>query len=844
MSIFLKHILGNIKENIGRTALILISLFGVGLIISVSLGLTFSISQMIDAMSNTAGGFQYIVSSSTEEDITYERVKHVNYDFDYLGVPEYNYGYIYDKDNDKYISSPLVGFNLEYAKKLGLVEVEKEKNIELNNNEIIIAKSYANKYNLKLNDTLEYFDEDGNSHLFKIKYIAKDSGAFVGGAFTAVSIVTTEDDYLNISNKDKIKYNFLCLNYLGHKKIDTVTKELYDIEDDYGLDFSVKSSTGVLEFAGNYIKIGVIVIILVIVVVFFTINSIVKIIMNERIPIIGTFRSIGASSKKMNSILIAEMAMYGLIGGVGGAFVGVGLTKAFFLMFEVVGETMGIEINMISFEKYSAYIILLTIIFLVLFQIALSISEIYKSSKISIKDCIFNKHESIYKYTFTKVIVGILSLIIGIISLVLVKRLTFIHSVISIILLFVAIAMLLPPFTKTLMKLFNRNDNPVMEMSKNTIVNNKLQISSNIIVAVMMAISLISFSLLNYSVKSYKSKIDMVKSDIYISSSFESIKIIPELAGVDGVEKLASLYTTNLASMYNEMTFANHKVDSLYVIYSDNYKNLVDNSNILEIDSNLADNLKDNEVIVSNYFKDAYNLKLGDIVVVKGVTKEKRFTVETPYNLKIVGFTDTSKVNYMSIIMSKKMATDKIQTFDSNKFFIELKNEADYANVKKNLLKSVTYQLVEVYNQDEYKEKINKDMKDAYENIAIVILVIVGIALIGIINNQSVSFMERKKEFAILYSTSMSRKQINNMLSKELLLSYMISSLFSVFFTLMLIRLLRYVISTLGIYIPLSFNIFGIVVLLLIVAFIMIIIYLLMKRKIKRMNIVEEIKYE
>ena len=50
MRIFLKHIMRNIKENIGRTSLILVSLFGVGLLISISLGLCFSCRSLWDSM--------------------------------------------------------------------------------------------------------------------------------------------------------------------------------------------------------------------------------------------------------------------------------------------------------------------------------------------------------------------------------------------------------------------------------------------------------------------------------------------------------------------------------------------------------------------------------------------------------------------------------------------------------------------------------------------------------------------------------------------------------------------------------------------------------------------------
>lgn len=845
MKIFLKHILRNIRDNVSRTTLILVSLFGVGVIISIAFGAIFTLDSLITSIRNSMSSVQYIVYSSTEEKITYDRVKQTNNDFAYLGVPEYNYGYIYDTEGNEFVSFPLVGLDLKNAEKLNSVVVKNTKDLVLGENEVIVSKSTADTYKLKEGDTLEYFDEDGNKHIFKIKYIANNSGFFNSFNVEGVSVVTNESEYLKISRKDKIEYDSLHLRYLGNKNIDKLTEELYSVEDDYGLDFTYISNTSVSDIFGNYIKIAVVAIVLVIVLVFFTVNSIVKIIMNERIPVIGTFRSVGASSKKMNSLLILEMATYGLIGGFLGSFIGVALIKGLFKIFELFGDTLMFDISMVNFEKYSVYTVVITVLFLILFQISLSISEIIKSNKISIKDCIFNKHDSVYKYSVVRFVVGIFCLVIGIISIIFINKLTFAYCVIGIISLFISVAMLLPIITKFLMKFVNKNNNPVTEMAKNTVVNNKLQISSNIIISVMLMISLVSFSGLSYLIDSYKSKLDMVKSSMYVFSMSEKINLNSSFAGIDGVEKSASLYVSTMANeMYDELTFANHKVSKLAFIYSDSYKNLVDNSNILDIDYNLADNLTDNEVIVSNYFKDKYNLKIGDIVVIKGTIKNKRFTYSLPLNLKIVGFADMSKIDYMAVILSEKVVTNEITTFDKNYYFIELAKDAKYNDVKKKVLSELTYETPEIKSQEEYVEDINEQMRGTYVDIAVVILVIIGIALIGIINNQSVSFMERKKEIATLYSTSMSRKQINNMMLKELLLSYVVSSLVSLFFTLILIVLLRYTISMLGVYIPLSFNLFGIVILLLIIALIMGVIYLVMKKKIRKMNVVEELKYE
>ena len=97
---------------------------------------------------------------------------------------------------------------------------------------------------------------------------------------------------------------------------------------------------------------------------------------------------------------------------------------------------------------------------------------------------------------------------------------------------------------------------------------------------------------------------------------------------------------------------------------------------------------------------------------------------------------------------------------------------------------------------------------------------------------------------AVLYSTCMSRSQLNKMIFTEVILSYLISAFVSIIFTMLFIRLLKQTLLMLNMYYPLRFNIISILVLLFIIGIIMMVIYLVMKRKIKKMNIVEELKYE
>ena len=99
MNILLKHITRNMKENVGRTTLIMLSLFVVSILVAIiTLGILFII-MMSDASSNLAS-FEYQIQSTTGEYILNDVVNEVKNEFNILAMPEMEYGYLIDKEGN------------------------------------------------------------------------------------------------------------------------------------------------------------------------------------------------------------------------------------------------------------------------------------------------------------------------------------------------------------------------------------------------------------------------------------------------------------------------------------------------------------------------------------------------------------------------------------------------------------------------------------------------------------------------------------------------------------------------------------------------------------------------
>ena len=515
MNILLKHITRNMKENVGRTTLIMLSLFVVSILVAIiSLCILF-IVMMSDASSNLAS-FEYQIQSTTGEYILNDVVDEVKTNFDILGMPEMEYGYLIDKDGN-YVSTELDGLQIKDAINFKFINIKGEDNVELNENETVITSKMAKNYNLKEGDEFDYYGRNGTKNTLKVKYIVNSLTSL-----SPIEIVTNEETYLKIRNKDEISYIMLFGTYKENNN--EINENIDKYETELGLNF-YKNDKSTSEMINSILYPAAIVGILVFAVIFVSLNSIVKIIINERISVIGTFRRIGTTKKQVIKMLILEMLMYTIIPAILGAGIGVVATKGMSSLVQVALTSFGANVK-IDIAKYILPISLITMGITIAFQMFLSIFELIKVSKMSIKDSIFNKHTSTYKYSITKIIFGLFFLGLGIVTIMKYNQLTYWYCLIGILSIFVSIALIVPTICKYLIKILEKSKNPVIAMATNTLKNSSLQINTNIIFIITVSVSLVIYSFFNYMSLVEKSKQNQVNSDIYVEEIGDGINAI------------------------------------------------------------------------------------------------------------------------------------------------------------------------------------------------------------------------------------------------------------------------------------------------------------------------------
>lgn len=848
MNLLLKHITRNMEENMGRTLLIMLSLFIVSILIAIiSVGILY-INILDDAFSKL-GSYDYVVQSTTGREFTDNTIKDMKEKFDIYAFSDLEYGSIQDKDGN-YISAELLGTNIKDLINFKFTEIN-EDNVELNENESLITSEIAEKYDLKKGNEFEYYGQNGKKNILKVKYIVEPLRMLN----EKIKIITNEETYLKIADEDNISYIILFVN----KKSDDITsEEIEKIETELGVSFIENNNTNLETTKREILYIGVIVSILLFAVIFVSLNSIVKIIINERIPVIGTFRSIGITKKQIISVLFTELLMYTIIPSLLGALAGIGIIKGISSFTEMMLNSFG-STEKINIVEYIFPISMITISITILFQMLLSMSELIKVSRMSIKDSIFNNQTSKYKYSIIKIIFGVFFLTLGIITVMKHKQLTYWYCLTGILSIFMSIALIVPTISKLLIKILEKSKNPIIIMATNTLKNSSLQINTNIIFVITVSVSLVTYSFFNYSSTIEKSKQNAVNADLYveeIGASYDTIyDKTNEFYKLENVKSVSSILDITVnKDIYDEIKFANHSIKEVHLVYSENYQDLMKDCNLLNVDVNSVNNLKKYEIIVSDYYKDIYGLKQGDTIVLKWKTIEENFEPETPINLKIVGFTDLSKIQNNTIIVSaglgKELNTLLFNGFSNAKYFINLKdnNSEAASETRKTIIKELGIKsngtTGNVFTKTGYINSVKENSKSMMRAMTITVIVIVGLSLVGIVNNQIVSFMERRRELATLYSIAMSRKQLKNMILIENMLAFVISTITSLVFYIIISKLVEYTLQILLIPISIKFTISGVLILLLIVTMILLEIQKSMREHIKNMNIVEEIKYE
>lgn len=818
MRIVLKHILKNIWEKKGRSLLIIVSLIISTTVFVLNLTMPNEIVIKVQETLRSIYG-ETDVGVGTVEPFSIDDVNLGNEKITYVGVSEIEIdiddkkAMVFGLDIDRSIDMKMLGSDIP----------------SLNKNETVINQKQADEYGYKIGDTIKFSVENQN-YEFKIVKIVSKKGLTAIELDCPVFIANLETVNA-IRNIETEKYDILYIDVENDENAKDFAEYLKENNDNYMVE-EVASIESIKEQMSFITYILIMVFAMATIMIFFVVSSLNNVIIAERMPVIGTFRSVGATKGKMNLILILENAVYGLIGGIIGVFVGFGINSNVASLFIT---TSGVELTSET-SKMTVGTMLIGIAFAVILEVLISIKAIIKANRKPIKDIIFDVQSTRYIIKKTSVIIGILLVAFAFILNYINKDMKLIPTLLSLVFLIVGCANLVPIIIRIislgLAKISKKLGWATGIISCKNIGYNKMIISSSrlIVVAISLILAILTVSV-SYTelITSFKYTVD--DCDIVIENVTKTAKEYNRLVEIDGVKKVNYMYCFgDMETTYNDGKKFNIFPTILGQQESRKY--------IKELDYKI-ENLKGNEIVIDEKYAERNDLKVNDIIKIKFGTLNKEL------EFKIVGFINSTyfSTSRNVIVMNLESYLENIKDVPMQ-VHIEAEEGTDIPKLKEKVEKNLKEIGIKISTTDEFLEF----QKEQVDGIMSIFYIIIGLAVIlsfiGIINNQIICFIQRRKELAVLNSTCMSRIQLKRMLRAETVISSAISCLIAVVVGFIATDMVETFLETLNMYVEMifdwnmTFKFIGIVFILLLFTLI------IPSRRMKKMNIVNEIKYE
>ena len=820
MKIILKHILRNMKEHKGRSLLIFFALLVSTSVFVISMTIPDDLTIKIeDTLRGIYGNTE--VSITTVDPFRIDDLK--------LNSRDFKYGGYVSVDGIDQNEKPIMlnGLNIETAKEFKIIGEDVK---DLGAYEIVVGKKTADKQNYKVGDVIR-FTKDNKTYSLVIKQIVNNKGlASISG--DDPMFFSNLDTARNISGTPSGYYDTILLDMKDNDKIDDFIEYFEDHNDNY----RISKTVDVKEIKEETQTIGTMMLMITLmatIMIYFVIGSLNKIVLAERIPIIGTFRRVGASRKKMNFILILENALYGLFAGFFGAILGTYLDSICSNVF-ISGDGIDISQKAVSI---SPSIIILGVIFAILLQVFIVTKEIIRTNKKPIKTLIFNTQNSRYRLRKRRTVIGFILLIASIVVFLTIKRLNVGLMGLCMICYMIGVSNTLPVVFILLSKLGSKickkfSMSTGLMCSKNMGYNKMIIASSRLVVS---AISLLSSIVLmsNSITKEFSSFREVTKGiDVMveeISKTNTEYEFLKNVKGVKEVNYLNSIFP-------DDVTYNNGKKFSMPPgFYAEEKRNT---NFIKEIDYKIS-NLKENEILIDEKYAYTNKIDKGDTLTITYGEYNKTFTY------KVVGYIDSSNhstarnmfaVNFNHMKNDLSLIPLQVQIVASDGYTAE-----ELKDIVKDSIKEVG---VKVYTTDEYITEQENQIAGITSIIYLIIGISVLLSFVGIINNQVISFISRKKELAILNSTCMNKTQIKKLLALETIIANFVALVIAFVVTILTTAFINGFLENIGLFINISFDPVVVIRFSVIIYVILLFTLFFPFKRLKKMNIVEEIKYE
>ena len=829
MGVFLKYISKNMLEKKGRLFLLIFSILCCTALLIMSLGLVDVLLDSFNQPQRIAAEGQDIAMTSngaspffSEEDIRGDV-------HDFRGSIRIT-GVINENDDLNYVTlNGLKGYSKDMV----------EGGIEDVNEEIcVISDRIAKDRGLKVGDKLT-IAVNGKKTGFTVKGIAANNGAFYADTKKNFAVMVPYS-YMNELLGAGGKYNYMTA------KIDSDDKSFENIEkavksfnekntDIAGFVLVNDSKDGSESITvGLYAMLSIVCIVCIII-----IYGAFKLIITERITVIGTFMSQGATRRKIEHILLIEALLYGLLGSAFGIGVGIGglaLLTRLISPLRDYGIYMPLRINGMH--------ILIGALFACLLSVISAFLPIRSIRKLQVKDVILNRTETQHKKGSVRFVVGLLLLGTAIASCFFKSEALDDLSILFMLAGIVGMLMMSRKFIKIVSdKLAGAfRGNTTVFLSLNSIKTSKL-LRGNITLLVLSLSSVLLIASIGTSMTElvkggYEQLIyDYQLNNVIVSNSDKanSDLLVERIGQIDGIDP----------DRICTMTYETVKFDDNFAVIM-----AADPTKFCEYCEYLQLRKGETGEQYARYEADQGNVIMVSRSVLKKLDKKVGNSLEIEVNgrkqdFEIVGSFDGKALNGGTTILMRETTLKKAFNIkESSAMVFFRKPGVTEEQVDKQLrsaagdLGAVIYTKQEMLDDNVRNNAMIVDILSIFTYLALII------ASIGIFNNISICFAQRRKEFAVMASVGMNSGRRRNLILSESMISVIWSVVASIPYTILLCKLTERVLLMSDMAMDISFSWIKLPVYVAAVALVIFIASLGSMKKSRKLNVVAELKYE
>ena len=827
MSVFLKYISKNMLEKKGRFFLLLFSIAISTALLVASAGVVDVVIDSFDAQSKAGGAADIQIVSDTEDPyidaatIKSDKLKDVTAELNVTGIinGEEKIRYVSLRGRQDY-SGQMVEGNADFIRQ----KVNGEPSC-------IISKRVADHEGLKKGDEIHLY-LSGEEITFRIGAVSANDSVFYSDKPEAFNLVIPYE-YLEEKLGTDGKFNVVLANVTA-ENVDDFVKEFNEANP--GLQaMSMKSEI----FSDSSITMGLYCMMSIVAIVSaIIIYGVFKLILTERMSVIGTFMSQGATKKKVERIIRLEGLLYGVIGGAIGC---------------AIGEVLLFFINrwtspLAEYGIYTPYhingtYILIGMVFAVVLSVASAYFPVRAIRKYEAKDVILNRVEARNGKILAKRIIGAALIVFAASVFFLSGDTKGTMSPFGFMAAYAGIVLITPSIVKGLTWLLSRafKNNSTLYLSMNNIHSSKL-LRNNIVLIVISLSSVLMIASFG------RSMTDLVK-DAYAKSNYDySISGIlnsdPQNSTTDRIldklESIEGVKTETVTPMYYSMAKAEDDTQVILTgVKPEGFGTTYDG--YLEVTEKYQ---KEFDAFASSTGREI----LLPVKVQKQLKKNVGDTIDITVNsntvpFKIIGIYDGKVFNSgLCVLVRDETLKQEFHVKEADTIYFATSGDNKAIEDE---LSPYLKTLGATWNTKAEDTKLNDEQNQQIVMImSIFSYLAMIIASIGVFNNITICFFQRKREMAVMSSVGMDRRHRMGLILAESLVSVIFSILLSIPFTILLADLMTGFCTFIGLPMSIVFSWAELPKYALIITGIILIASISTITKSRKLSVIQELKYE